>query len=199
MELTQQPLGLFYQTHFSPEKELALEKFDIRVAVTILRSPQELYSFWRNLSQLPLFMKDLEEVRVLSDQLSHWTVLPKHGSIVEWDAEVTEDVPGQMISWRTIGETEVVHNGTVRFLRGPPERGTIVTLSMNYHLPGGKFTELLSKVVGEDPRTLCLSNLRRLQALLEAGEIPTTEGQPSGRDENSSLVPNEPLDEEIES
>jgi uncharacterized membrane protein len=78
--------------------------------------------------------------------------------------------------------------GAVWFVEAPAGRGTIVRLSLNYSVPGGKFSEWVTKLNGEDPDSLILLNLRRLKALLETGEIPTIEGQPSGREDDSRPV-----------
>jgi hypothetical protein len=55
---------------------------------------------------------------------------------------------------------------------------------MNYSIPGGKLTEWTTLFSGEDPDTLTITNLKRLKAFLETGEIPTTKGQTSGRKEH---------------
>src|SRR5262245_48192537 len=46
----------------------------IRVAqaITINRSPEELYRFWRDSQNLPRFMKHLESVQVRGEKRSHW-------------------------------------------------------------------------------------------------------------------------------
>jgi len=64
---------------------------------------------------------------------------------------------------------------------------------MTYHVPGGRLTELAGQAAGEDPYSLTLTNLRRLKAYLETGEIPTIEGQPSGRDKGSKKLSNQEL------
>lgn len=158
-------------------------------SVTIGRSPQEVFDFWRDFQNLPTFMKDLAEIRVITDKESHWTLRFSAGVTVEWDAVIVDEFPGQMISWRSLEDSQVQTSGTVRFEAAPAGRGTIVRLQMSYRIPGGKLTELAGKVTGEDPYNLTLTNLRRLKAYLETGEIPTTEGQSSGRDPDENESP----------
>ncbi len=153
-------------------------------SITIGREPQEVFAFWRDFKNLPLFMKDLAEVQILSEKTSRWVVKLKSGFRTEWDAEIVEELPGQMIAWQSLEGSSVETSGRVWFLKSPGGRGTIVRLMMSYHVPGGKLAELAGKFTGEDPYNLTLTNLRRLKAYLETGEIPTTEGQPSGRDED---------------
>lgn len=159
-----------------------------RLAVTINRkTPMEVYEYWRHFANLPSFMKDLKKIEILSATLSRWTVELKNGADTTWDAEILADRPGEMISWKSLEGSEVNQAGAVWFEKAPAGRGTVVRFSLAYDVPGGKLTELLTKLTGEDPESLILTNLRRLKALLEAGEIPTVEGQPSGRDEKDEI------------
>lgn len=159
-----------------------------RFTVTIRRPPEEVFAFWRKLSNLPLFMKDLTSVLEVSPKKSHWTVTLKSGLQVEWDAIISHEEPGQMIAWQSVEDADVTTQGTVWFLRAPADLGTEVTLMMNYEVPGGHLTELATALVGESPDLLVQTNLRRLKAYLETGEIPTIEGQPSGRDDESETI-----------
>src|SRR5216117_2006610 len=44
----------------------------VRKSITVRRSPDEVYRFWRNFENLPRFMKHLESVRVTGSRRSHW-------------------------------------------------------------------------------------------------------------------------------
>lgn len=159
-----------------------------RFTVTIRRSPEEVFAFWRKLSNLPLFMKDLSSVIEVSPKKSHWTVTLKSGVQTEWDAVITHEEPGQMIAWESVEDSDIHTQGTVWFLRAPANLGTEVTLMMNYEVPGGQLTEIATALVGESPDLLVQTNLRRLKAYLETGEIPTIDGQPSGREDESETI-----------
>ncbi|MBC7386245.1 MAG: SRPBCC family protein [Cryobacterium sp.] len=158
------------------------EREENQFAITIKKSPTEIYSFFRDFTNLPRFMKDLKEVNILSPLRSKWTVNLSLGPTVSWDAEIIHDIPGESIGWKSLDDSEVKTKGKIRFLSAPAGKGSIVLLSMDYSVPGGKPVEWLTKLKGEDPHTLVLTNLKRLKALLETGEIPTTEGQSSGRE-----------------
>ena len=156
----------------------------IHRSITINKSPAEIYTFFRNFGNLPYFMKDLVSVRVSSETISHWVVQLEHGPIVKWDAEIIEEKYAEMISWKTIGKTEVHQTGTIRFSKAAYDRGTVVRLHMSYTIPAGKLGKFATLLVGEDADSIMLINLSRLKAYLETGEVPTTKGQPSGRDED---------------
>lgn len=159
-----------------------------RFAVTIAASPAEVYAFFRDFSNLPTFMKGLKEVRVTSSKKSHWVVELKNGLSTEWDAEITSEREGEMISWRSLPGSDVETSGTVWFSPAPAGRGTVVGLEMESKVPGGALTELLAKFTGEDPDSLTFINLKRLKAMIETGEVATIEGQPSGREEGAEMI-----------
>lgn len=154
-------------------------------AITISKDPYDVFTFFRNFKNLPLFMKDLIKIDILSEKRSHWTVQVKNGATAEWDAEIIQEIPGELISWSSVEGSEVKTFGTVRFEKAPKDLGTVVTLDMDYAVPGGKLAEFILLFTGETPELLTETNLRRLKAFLETGEIPTTEGQPSGRQEET--------------
>lgn len=156
----------------------------IHRSIIIDRSPAEIYTFFRNFSNLPYFMKDLVALTVNSETMSHWVVQLEHGPKVEWDAEITEEKYAEMISWKTVGKTEVQQAGSIWFTKAPRNLGTIVRLHMAYSIPAGRVGKLATQLVGEDPDSILLTNLSRLKAYLETGEVPTTKGQPSGREED---------------
>ena len=152
----------------------------IEHAVTVNRTPAELYEFWRDFRNLPHFMEHLESVTPLDDRRSHWKVRAPFGGSVEWDAEVINDVENALIAWGTDRGADVPNAGSVRFKRAPGDRGTEVKVSLDYKPPGGRFAAYLAKLFGEEPDKQVREDLRRFKQLMEAGEIPTTEGQPRG-------------------
>lgn len=158
-----------------------------RYAVTIGKPQEEVFRFFRNFENLPLFMKDLKEVQVISEKKSHW-VVEVHGMQAEWDAEITLERQDEMLAWKSVKGSEVETSGSIWFSPAPGGKGTVVSLVLDYKIPGGKLAEIITKFTGEDPETLAQLNLRRLKAVLETGEVPTIEGQPSGREENSETI-----------
>jgi uncharacterized membrane protein len=155
-------------------------------AVTINRSPEELYRFWRDFQNLPRFMKHLESVRATGDRRSHWAMKAPAGRTVEWDAEITEDRPNELIAWRSLEGSDVDSVGSVRFERAPGGRGAIVKVEVRYSPPAGRVGATLAKLLGEGHEWRIKNDLRRFKQIMEAGEIITTEGQPAGRAESTS-------------
>lgn len=156
------------------------------VTVTINRSRADLYAAWRNFTNLPQWMKHLRSVEVAGERRSHWVAFGPAGSTMEWDAEITEDRPEEMIAWRSIEGSDVDHRGVVRFEPAAGNRGTMVTVEIRYALPGGTLGSAVAAWSGDDPRQSIKMDLRRFKQVMETGDVITTEGQPAGRAESIS-------------
>lgn len=176
--------------------------FRVSRAVTINRTPNELYRYWRQLENLPRFMEHLLEVTVLPDTpehplpskdapgegstnggrpRSHWVTKGIAGQTVEWDAEIVAEHPNELIAWKSLPGGKIHTGGAVRFIPGRNERETIVRVDLHYQPPGGSIGAALAKLFGEDPEQQIKQDLRRFKQMMETGEVITTDGQPSGR------------------
>ncbi len=180
--------GLIYQgatkqsTIQKAQEAIGMNK-PIRVekTVTINKPADELYRYWHNFENLPTFMKHLKSVKVYDQKRSHWIANAPLGNNVEWDADILEDRENEFISWTSVEGADVENSGFVRFQKAPGDRGTEVKVVLEYNLPGGGLTAAIAKLFGEEPEQQIGDELRRFKMLMEAGEIATTEGQPSGR------------------
>lgn len=157
---------------------------DVTRAITVGRPRNEVYAFWRDFGNFPRFMYHLEFVENLGGGRSHWVAKAPAGRTVEWDAEIVEDVPDDRISWRTIDQTEIAHNGTVFFVEAPGGRGTEVHVSLSYDPPGGKFGAAIARLFGEEPGLQIADDLRRFKQVMETGEVVRSEGSPEGAGQN---------------
>ncbi|HTT05962.1 MAG TPA: SRPBCC family protein [Steroidobacteraceae bacterium] len=158
---------------------------EISLSVAVDRGAEELYRFWRNLANLPRFMSSVREVRPL-DGLApeqarrwHWVGLAPVGSL-EWESEITDERPGELIAWRSSSVTPLAFEGTVHFAAAPNGEGTLVRLRMRYAGGGGAATAAVARMLRQLPRQQMKAELRRFKQLIETGEIATIDGQPSG-------------------
>ena len=140
-------------------------------SVTINRPIEELYRFWRNLENLPQFMRHLESVDKVTDTISHWRARGPAGMIVEWDAEVFNEVAPKLIAWRSLEGADVVSAGSVNFDKAAAGGGTRVTVHLQYSPPGGKLGAKLAGVFGADAETEIREDLRLLKQQIEAEEV----------------------------
>lgn len=161
---------------------LVPHQLGIRVnqSIAVYRPIDEVYGFFRNFKNLSRFMAHVNAVREEDETHSHWYVKGPGGIELEWDAEIINDQPNELIAWRSINSPSVESTGSVRFERAPGERGTLLHVSLNYLPPAGALGAAIAKLMGEEPETQIKDDLRRLKQILEAGETATTEGQPRG-------------------
>lgn len=139
--------------------------------VTVNLPVEQVYAFWRNLENLPRFMRHLESVHDLGGGRSHWVVQGPGGKRVEWDAEIIEDKPNEMISWRSLSGADVDNAGSVWFQRAPG-MGTDIKVLMKYSPPAGKLGVVIAKMFGRDAEAELEEDLFILKALLETGRAP---------------------------
>ncbi|HZC05629.1 MAG TPA: SRPBCC family protein [Ktedonobacterales bacterium] len=174
--------------HFSPYAALGLVRSGQRSdgglltqrSITISRPRTVVYAYWRDLSHLPTFMPDLISVTEEGAR-SHWVATAPLQATVAWDAELTDERPGELLAWRSLPGADVTNAGEVHFADAPGERGCEITLSLTYDPPAGTAGAAAARIFRKEPSQQVDESLRRLKAILEAGEAPTTEGQPHGR------------------
>jgi uncharacterized membrane protein len=147
-------------------------------SVLINCTPQEAYRFWRDFENLPRFMNRLQSVTILDNRRSRWTAVGPMGRPIRWDAEITDESENEFIAWRSLPGSEVNVNGHVKFQQAPAGRGTLISARIEYgSIPG---LNGLAKFLIRGSNFAVRQDLRRLEALMEAGEIPTIEGQSHG-------------------
>lgn len=149
-------------------------------AVTVNLPPEQVYAFWRQLDNLPRFMRHLASVARLGENRYHWTAKPAvPGSPpIEWDADIVEDRPDEWLAWRSLPESPIVTHGSVEFSRAPGGRGTEIHVRLSYTPPAGG---VLARLMAPLTEPLLKEDLRRLKRILETGELPTIEGQSAAR------------------
>ena len=144
--------------------------------ITINRPIDEVYRFWRDLANLSRFMRHLESVDVIDDRRSRWRAKAPAGTQVVWETEIVQDVAGTWIAWRSLEGSDVRNSGSVRFQRAPGARGTEVRVQLQYSSPAGPLGRGLAWLLGEAPEQQIHEDLLRFKQLMEAGEIPVSDG-----------------------
>jgi uncharacterized membrane protein len=142
----------------------------VEKSVTVNAPPEELYGFWRNFENLPRFMSHLQSVRVLDDKRSHWVAKGPVGTDAEWDAEIINEIPNELIGWRSIDGSNVRNAGSVHFTRSTGNRGTEVKVVLRYDPPAGLIGAAIAKIFGTDPAHEVEEDLRTFKRLVETGE-----------------------------
>ena len=171
-------------------KKLGASGIKVRHSVSILKPASELYAYWRDFTNLPKIMDHLESVtpQDTDQNKSHWVAKAPLNSTVAWDAEIINDIPNALIAWRSLPGAAVDNAGAVNFKAAPQGRGTEVMVEISYLPPGGKPGATVAHLLGEDPEKQLDDDLRHFKNIMETGERPTTEGQPSGRGPDKDQV-----------
>jgi uncharacterized membrane protein len=141
--------------------------------VTVMRPPDELYSRWRDFSRLPELMPHLESVTPIDATRSRWVARGPGDMKLEWDAELVADEPGRLIAWRSIGDADVDHAGSVRFTPAPADRGTEVKVLWSYAPPAGRVGGAVATLVGRGGDREVREDLRRFKQQMETDEVAT--------------------------
>ncbi|MBK5260302.1 MAG: DUF2892 domain-containing protein [Thermoanaerobaculia bacterium] len=153
----------------------------VEKSMTIDASAADLYTFWRDFENLPRFMKNLESVKVTGGNRSHWIAKGPLGSNAEWDAEIINEIPNELIGWRSLEGSDINNAGSVHFTPATGGRGTVVKVVLRYDPPGGVAGAAISRLLGEDPEYQVQEDLRRFKRIIETGELATIDGQSTGR------------------
>jgi uncharacterized membrane protein len=148
-------------------------------SVSINRPAEELYRYWRDVTNLPRFMYHLQSVTQTGPGRSHWITRAPGGRHVEWDSEIVEERENAFIAWRSTGG-DVFNAGSVEFEPKPGGRGTIVRVDMQYFPPGGVAGTALAMLFNQAPEQQVADDLRRFKQLIETGEIVRSDGSPEG-------------------
>jgi uncharacterized membrane protein len=154
---------------------------EAKEAITVNRPREELYRFWHDFQNLPRFMQHLESVQPRGDGRSHWKATAPAGRSVEWDAEIVDDRPNELIAWRSVENADVPNSGSVRFVPAPGGRGTEVHVELQYDLPGGSVGKMVAKLFGEEPSQQARDDLRAFKQVMETGEVVQSDASIYGR------------------
>lgn len=121
---------------------------NIKGEFVIDKPAQEVYSYWRNLSNIPASINHLMDVEMIDENLSKWksnvlgSFLP-----INWEAEIVKDEPGNLIGWRAIKGSMLPHVGRVEFEKTPDGAGTILKIVLSYRPPAGGLGVGVSKMM----------------------------------------------------
>ncbi len=142
--------------------------------ITINRPAPELFRFWRDFSNLPRFMGHLQSVEILSPTRSVWTAKAPAGMRVKWEADVINEIEGELIGWQSTENADVATAGSVRFVQ-TTAGATEIIVHLQYEPPGGKVGSLVASLFGEEPSQQIRADLLRLKQILETGAVPRSE------------------------
>lgn len=159
----------------------AAETPEFKSSITVEKPVDELYRFWQDPQNLSLVMEDNTQVTPTASGHMHWIVEGPLNRSIEWDTQVVEERPNELIRWRSVPGATIPSEGWVRFRPAPRDWGTEVTLGFSFDVPGGALGNKAGQLLGFVPRILVEQVLRRFKSLAETGEFPTLKRNPAAR------------------
>ena len=158
----------------SPVASVARGKgIKVEESVIIDRTPDDLYSFWRNFENLPRFMRHLKSVTRIDSLRSHWVAKGPVGTNVEWDAEIHNEIENELLAWRSLPGSEVGNAGSVHFRPIAEGRSTEVRVVLSYDPPAGRVGAAVARLFGEEPSQQVADDLLHFKDVMEADDETT--------------------------
>ncbi len=155
----------------SPQAAIpATQAVKVEKSITVGKSPEEVFRFWRHLENLPRIMRHLESVEVEDDRRSHWVARGPAGSTVEWDAEIINERPNELIAWKSVDGSDVDTAGSVHFRRAPSGQGTEVRIHLKYDPPAGRLGAGIAWLFGASAAQQIDEDLRNFKQVMEGNE-----------------------------
>jgi uncharacterized membrane protein len=170
---------VIYARKFAARESSGTGRIRVEASMAVNKPAAECYEFWREAGNFPKFMKNVEAAQTNGDR-THLKV--REGlATFEWDAEITEEIPNEAISWRSVNSAKLPNSGSVRFEPRLGARGATVRLAMEFDSPAAGLRGMADGFLKTIARHRVRENLRRFKSVIECGEFPVTKGQPSGR------------------
>lgn len=151
-----------------PEKNTG--GLQVRKSVTVNRPVDEVYAFWRDFENLPRFMKHLDSVRTTGENTTRWLAGASQEFSVEWEVQLVEARQNELLSWQTIGVSDVTGTGRVEFMPAPGGRGTEVRANISYQVPGGALGAKIARIFRDVPGVKVENQLNVFKQIIETGE-----------------------------
>jgi uncharacterized membrane protein len=145
--------------------------------LTIGASTEELFRFYREPTNFQRILRNLAEIEPRGDGGAHWKVPGPDGQALEWDARLTDERPGEQLRWAPAPGSATSAELEVRLHPAPADQSTAVTMRLEVEPPGGASAPAVGAAAG----ALVIKALYGTKALIETGEVPTLEKNPSAR------------------
>lgn len=139
-------------------------------SININKPVEEIYNFWRGFVNLPKVMSFLERVEDKGGDVTHWVAKGPLATRVQWDSEVTEDIPNGRIAWQSLEGSDVKTWGDVKFVARSHGSGTDVIVNLYFQPPGSLPGATVARFLKGLENAMLMQNLRNLKAYLEADE-----------------------------
>ncbi|HET8855616.1 MAG TPA: SRPBCC family protein [Salinimicrobium sp.] len=145
---------------------------NLKVTQTVARPREEVFAFWSNLENLPLFMKHLENVEKIDEEISQWEAKVPGGIWhIRWQSKIVKEIPGELIGWRSLPGSSIMNAGKIEFFDGPGG-STIVHAVISYHAPLGIAGEGAARIFNPYFEDMVRNDILSFRNFIEKRERP---------------------------
>ena len=155
-------------------------RVEIQRSLTVLAARDDVYRRWRDPQSQPVTWSHFAEITDATEAGAHWRLRAPLGRTLEWDTRIVEERDGDLIRWESRGG-DLPNEGSVAFRDAPGELGTEIALRVRFDPPGGPLGDAAARLLDDPPKLVLAKALRRFKSLVESGEVPSTERNPSAR------------------
>jgi len=158
-------------------------------SVVVKQSREEVYSFWRKLENLPRVMSHLVSVQSSDGARSHWVAKGPANKSIEWDAEIVNEIPNELIGWKSLPGSDVDSGGSVHF-EDAPGGGTDIRVELQYNPPAGMVGAYVARMLGREPEQEIQADLQRFKRIMEGGDLTSASERPQGWSKAQEMINN---------
>jgi len=148
-------------------------------SVVVQQSREEMFQFWRKLENLPRVMRHLVSVKTSGGKYSHWVAKGPADREIEWDAEIINEIPNELIGWKSMPGSDVDCAGSVQF-SDAPGGGSEIRVELQYNPPAGLVGAYVARLLGREPEQEMQEDLRRFKRIMEGGDLSPAADRPRG-------------------
>ena len=149
-----------------------VKNINIKTVLYVNRPSKEVYNFWRNLSNLPLFMQHIKSIKNIDDTHSKWKAsLPGHLGSIKWKAAIVKDVPGRFLGWNSLPGSTIENAGKVEF-RQTNDGGTELRVLISYRAPLGILGAGIAKLFNPAFQKIIEGDIKSFKCYIETGVRP---------------------------
>lgn len=158
------------------------ESQTVEEAITVGEPAEELSEFAHEAGTLERIVGPFADVSPVDEESDRhrWTVGEPLDQAVSWEMDLADDSTDERLRWEPVDDNALIDDWLMEFREAPGDRGTEVILEITFAPPGGVGNAAIDRL-DVVPESLVGTALDRFKSLAETGEIPTTEGNPSGR------------------
>ncbi len=139
-------------------------------SITVHRPVEEVFRFWRDLSNLPRFLSQVQSIQVKDEKHSRWSVRTWFGGSMQWNAEIFKEKHNRLIAWKSEEKARIPNMGTVHFSplkNGHESSSTEVRITFAYQPPGAALGLALFRLLGDSIAKQIGKDLHVLKDILE--------------------------------